>query len=106
MAEPSERMKKLRAMLDKQPDDPFLVYGLGMEYKKAGDGPRAIESFDRTIQLDPGYCYAYFQKGQAHESAGDVDAARRAYRAGMEAATRKGDAHALDEIRGALEALE
>jgi len=106
VVEPSERMKKLRAMLDQQPDDPFLVYGLGMEYKKAGDPARAIESFDRVIHLDPGYCYAYFQKGQTHEADGDVDAARRAYRDGIEAATRKGDAHALDEIRGALEMLD
>ena len=106
MAEPSERMRKLQAMLQKQPDDTFLLYGLAMEYKKAGEAAKAIEHFDRVLALDPGYCYAYHQKGLVYESAGDADAARRAYRAGIEAATRKGDLHARDEITAALEMIE
>ena len=58
-----------------------------------------------VIQLDPGYCYAYHQKGLAHENTGDTDAARQAYREGISAATRKGDLHAKGEIEAALEML-
>ena len=106
MAEPSQRMNRLLAMLEKQPNDPFLLYSLGMEYKNAGDGARAVEQFDRTLRADPNYCYAYFQQGQTQEAAGDVEAARRAYREGIEAAKRSGDEHARSELQGALEMIE
>ena len=107
MAEPvaSQRMSKLQAMLQKQPNDTFLLYGLAMEYKKAGDPARAVEHFDRVISLDPGYCYAYHQKGQTYEASGNREAARQAYRDGIAAATAKGDQHAREEITAALEML-
>ncbi len=107
MAEPvvSPRMSKLQAMLQKQPNDTFLLYGLAMEYKKAGDPASAVEHFDRVIALDPGYCYAYHQKGQTFEASGNREAARQAYRDGIAAATTKGDLHAREEITAALEML-
>src|SRR5688572_18729237 len=103
---PSERLTKLQQMLAREPNDPFLVYGLAMEYKKANDAGRAIEHFDRVVQLDPGYCYAYHQKGLVYESTGDVESARRAYRDGIAAAVKKGDAHAREEIEAALAMIE
>ena len=99
------RLAQLEQMLNKSPDDPFLLYGIAMEHKKAGDTARAIEFFDRTIAVDPGYCYAFYQRGQVLEQAGDEDAARRAYRAGIEAAVKKGDAHARSELEAALDLL-
>jgi|SRR3954454_22221975 Tfp pilus assembly protein PilF len=100
------RMRQLRQMLDRQPDDPFLLYGLAMEYKKADEPARALEFFDQVLRRDPNYCYAYYQRAQVHESLGDVDAARRTLREGVEAAKRSGDAHALSEIEAALALLE
>lgn len=101
----SDRMQQLQRMLEKSPDDAFLLYGIGMEHKKAGDTARAVEFFDRTLRVDPGYCYAYYQRGQTLEQAGDEDGARRAYREGIEAATKKGDAHARGELEAALDLL-
>jgi Tfp pilus assembly protein PilF len=99
------RMLQLRKLLEKEPNDTFLLYGIALEYKKAGDLPAAISQMDRVIALDPGYCYAYHQKGLAYEQAGDVEAAKRAYRDGIEAARKKGDSHAAQEIEGALNLL-
>ena len=99
-------MRQLLQMLQRQPDDPFLLYGLAMEYKKAGDADKALEYFDHVLRRDPNYCYAYYQRAQVHESLGDVDAARRTLRQGVEAARRSGDAHALSEIEAALTLLE
>ncbi len=97
------RLGQLERMLEKSPDDTFLLYGIALEHKKAGDTARAIEFLDRVIALDPGYCYAYHQRGLACEMDGDIEAARRSYAAGVEAARRKGDAHAEGEIRAALD---
>ena len=98
----SERLQKLQKMLEREPGDTFLIYGLALEHKKLGEDARALELLDRVIQLDPGYCYAYFQKGAVLESAGDSDAAKSAYRAGIDAAKKKGDAHAQGELEAAL----
>ena len=101
-----DRLEKLSRMLERAPDDTFLLYWLSLEHKKLGDAARAIELLDRVISLDPGYCYAYHQKGLAWESLDDQAAAQAAYRAGIEAAQRKGDAHAEEEIRAALSMIE
>ena len=98
----NDRLEKLSKMLEREPNDTFLIYGLALEHKKLGDDARAIELLDRVIALDPGYCYAYFQKGMAFESSGDTDAAKSAYRAGIDAAKKKGDAHAQGELEAAL----
>jgi tetratricopeptide (TPR) repeat protein len=103
---PAERRQKLQALLDKSPGDTFLLYAMGMEYRKSGDAVKAIEFFDQVIQHDWGYCYAYHQKGQALESTGDMEGAKTAYLAGIDAATRKGDAHAKEEIAAALSNIE
>ena len=101
-----DRLRQLQQMLDKSPDDAFLLYGIAMEHKKAGDGARALEYLDRVIRTDPGYCYAYYQRGLLHENSGDVEAAKRSYRQGVDAAVRTGDSHAKSEIQGALDMLE
>jgi predicted Zn-dependent protease len=101
----SPRMRQLRAMLERQPDDPFLLYGVAMEFKKADDAARALEFFAKVVQRDPNYCYAYYQQAQVHESLGDAGAARRSLQQGLEAADRTGDAHARSEIETALAAL-
>src|SRR3954467_3112655 len=55
----SERLEKLRKMLERDPNDTFLLYGVALEHKKLGDSKTAIEYLDRVIAADPGYCYAY-----------------------------------------------
>jgi tetratricopeptide (TPR) repeat protein len=103
--EPS-RLDKLKGMLEKSPGDTFLLYAMAMEYRKSGDAKSSLEFLDKVIQHDWGYCYAYHQKGQILESAGDMEGARQAYRLGIDAASRKGDRHAGEEISAALAIIE
>ena len=102
----SDRLDKLLAMLQKEPNDTFLLYGIALEYKKGGDARIALDYLDRVVALDPGYCYAYHQKGLIYEAVGDVESAKQAYRDGIAAARKKGDAHAEAEIAAALEMIE
>lgn len=103
---PTPRLEKLQKMLERTPQDTFLLYGIALEYKKMGDANRAIEYLDKVVAVDPAYCYAYHQRGLVHESLGDMEAAKRAYREGIHAATRAGDAHARGEIEAALQMIE
>jgi len=102
----SERLQKLTKMLEREPDDTFLIYGLALEHKKLGNRDEAIQLLDRVIALDPGYCYAYHQKGLTYESSGDTESAKSAYRAGIDAARKQGDTHAQGEIEAALSMIE
>ena len=98
-------MRQLEQMLQRQPDDAFLLYGMAMEHKKAGDAAAALEYLGRVTQKDPNYCYAYYQRGLVHESQGDTEAAMKSYQEGIEAADRAGDAHARGELEAAMEML-
>lgn len=102
----SDRLDKLQQLLERDPKDPFVLYGIALEHKKLGDAKTAIEFLDRTIAADASYCYAYFQKGQVQESLGDAASAKQTYEAGIAAARQMGDAHAESEIAGALSMLD
>ena len=58
------------------------------------------------MALDPGYSAAWKLLGKAAAAAGDAAAAIAAYRAGIEAAERKGDKQAVKEMRVFLRRLE
>jgi tetratricopeptide (TPR) repeat protein len=102
----STRADQLRKMLEKTPGDAFLLYGLALEHKKAGEIDDALALLAQTTAADPNYAYAYFQRGQIFESQEKIDDAKAAYRDGVAAATRAGDAHGQSEIQGALESLD
>ena len=102
----SEKLQHLVKLLAREPDETFLLYGIGMEYKKLGAMEKAIEYFNRVIGVDPGYCYAYYQLGQVCEQLGQTEQARQAYRNGIAAARRVGDAHAQSELSAAMETIE
>jgi tetratricopeptide (TPR) repeat protein len=102
----SDRLTKLLSMLVKNPRDPFLHYGVGMERKKLRQFDEAVAAFRAALEVDPAYSYAYYQIGQTLELAGDVPGARAAYQQGIAAADRAGDAHARGEIEAALQILQ
>lgn len=102
----SERLEKLQQMLEREPNDTFLLYGVALEHKKLHDPENALKFLDRVIEIDPGYCYAYHQKGLVFESLEDAESAKQAYRDGIAAAQEKGDAHAQSEIEQALEMIQ
>lgn len=99
------RKQKLEQMLEKQPNDPFLHYGLAMELAKEGDVESAIKRFDRTLDLDPDYIAAYFHKANTLIGQNRTADAIQSLREGMEAARRTGDTHALSEMEGLLASL-
>jgi tetratricopeptide (TPR) repeat protein len=102
----SERLAQLTKLHQLDPKDPFLTYGIAMEHSKAQDFDTAIIWFDRTLEVDPNYCYAFYQKARALSEQGNDDAARQVLTQGMAAATRAGDAHAHSEMAELLSSLE
>ena len=103
---PSDRMTKLQSLLERDPNDTFLLYAIALEHKKAGDYPAALQWFDRVMEKDAGYSVAYHQAALTHEAAGNIEAAKAMYHRGIAAASKKGDHHAAEEMQAALSMIE
>jgi len=99
------RLEVLKGMVAQNPRDSFSRYGLAMEYRNRGDLDAAMSEFRALMAADPDYVAAYFHGGQTLEKLGRTEEAREIYQAGVEAATRKGDAHGRSEMQAALDML-
>ena len=102
----SERLDLLMRLHEAEPDDPFCTYGIALEHAKAGKRDEAIQWLDKTLELDDGYCYAYYQKARVLSEMNRLDSARAVLRVGMEAATQANDEHAHREMTELLESFE
>ncbi len=85
------------------PSDAFARYGLAMECAKTDDDAAAETHFRQLLAAHPDYLYGYFHYGQLLLKLSRGADAQELFRAGIAAAKKAGDAHALGELEGALE---
>lgn len=100
------RKEQLEELLAEMPDDPFVRYGLAMEYVSGGQDEEAVKRFRELIQRSADYIPAYMQGGQALVRLGRAAEARELWTKGSAAARQQGDAHAADEMQGFIEGLD
>lgn len=101
----TDRIQQLHTLLAAEPDDVFCLYGLAMEHAKRGDAASAIEFFDRTLAIDPNYCYAYFHKAKVQQESGDINGAIATLQQGLHQARACRDLKAASEIEAFLDEL-
>jgi tetratricopeptide (TPR) repeat protein len=101
----SARLDTLRSLLEQDPKNSFLRYGLAMELLNTGQTEDAVIQFRTLIAADPHYTAAYFHGGRALEQLGRIDDARAIYREGIAMTSRTGDDHTRGELEGALAML-
>jgi tetratricopeptide (TPR) repeat protein len=99
------RLEALKSMVEQNPGDGFLRYGLAMEYRNGGDLEGSMAEFRALREANPDYAAAYFHGGQTLERLGLLEDAREWYMEGIQVTTRKGDMHALSEMQAALDLL-
>ena len=102
----SDRLDTIRTMLEAEPEDPFLRYGMGFELAKLGRHEEAASWFDRALEMDPDHHYAAFQKARALEELGRAAEGAAIARAQGDRAARTGDAKAASELLALAEELE
>jgi len=105
MARSSKRLEFLLKMTGAGAADPFVWYGLAMEYRSLERNEEALATFEKLRERSPDYVPMYLMCGQVLEAMGRPADARAWLTAGVEAAGKKGDAHASSELQAALEAL-
>jgi tetratricopeptide (TPR) repeat protein len=85
--------------------DPFVWYGLGMEYRTLKRIDEALQTFTTLRTTHPDYVPSYHMCAQMLTEAERKDEARAWLEAGIATAKRTGNTHALSEMQDALDAL-
>ncbi|MFH0982318.1 MAG: tetratricopeptide repeat protein [Planctomycetota bacterium] len=98
-------IEQLEALLQKDPDDVFLNFGLAMQLTREQRYEEGLARFDRVIGLDPNYIAAYHQKAQTLVKMRNLKEAKRTLAAGITAAERLGNKHARSEMQELLDSL-
>lgn len=99
------RLDALMAMLARDPDDAFCLYGVAQEHAKADRLDEAIAWFGRVLAVEPTHAYAHFHLAKTLERAGRVPEAIDTLRRGVRVARAAGDAKAANELAGYLDEL-
>jgi len=101
----ADRMAQLLKLLAMDPNDAFVLYGLGQEHAKRGEHSEATAYYDKCLAADPLYCYAYYHKARSQQAGGDVNGAVATLRHGLDAAKKAQDEKARSEIEGLIDML-
>lgn len=96
---------QLQALLAKDQNDTFILYGLAAEYAKLGQLDPAITHFDRCLAVDPDYLYAYYHKAKLLSEHDRLPEAIATLNTGIARAKAARDAKALSEMSALLDGL-
>ncbi|HNR31403.1 MAG TPA: tetratricopeptide repeat protein, partial [Candidatus Hydrogenedentes bacterium] len=104
--EAEDRVAMFLEVLDIDPEDPVATLGLGGAYMQLEQYAEAAPFLETAVRVKKDYSAAYLKLGECRERLGDLAAAARVYRRGIEAASRKGDLMPLREMERRLAAIE
>ncbi len=102
----SDRLNSLLKLLEQDPDDSFLLYGIALEHISKGNYEEAEKYLSSIIKKDPAYVPAYMQLAQVYENLNLIDKAKNIYKEGIEIARKNNDSHAADEMEDFLNELK
>jgi len=90
-------------MLESDPDNTMVLFGLANEYLKAGDRRKGIETLERYLEIadDEGAAWGMLAKAYAEE--GEPEKAREAFSKGIEVSLANGHPSMAEDYRFTLE---
>ncbi len=97
------RIDALRKLVETDPNDPRLRFGLALEYEKLGRWEQVVEELRNYLALAQDQGNAWGRLGRALRQLGREQEARDAYRRGIDAATRHGHPGMASEFEEILE---
>jgi hypothetical protein len=100
----ADRLTLLKQFYNENPDDPFNIYGLALEYLKS-DRIESMKLFDVLLHRHEGYIPTYYHAAKLALDLGDRERAEKIYEKGMEMAKIMNDAKAFRELRSAYDEL-
>jgi len=105
-AELEERAAKLRALLEREPDDATTWFTLGRTLLDLARWSDAADAFRHALARDPRYTAAHRDLGRALLEAGEVAEAARVLRGALDLANERGDLQTGREMETFLRRAE
>lgn len=97
-----ERIKQLELFRYEDPNDPFPIYALAMEYLHI-DKQKSQDLFEILLTDHPDYVGTYYHAAALQSELGDRVKAEKIYKTGIAKAQSLLDHHALKELRSAYQ---
>jgi tetratricopeptide (TPR) repeat protein len=95
------RLQELFNFLKEDPDDPFVIYAIAMEYGKV-DAGKAIEYYDKLLTHHTNYLPTYYHAAKLYEAKGDNFKASELYKKGIEISLAEKNTKTYRELMNAL----
>jgi tetratricopeptide (TPR) repeat protein len=99
------RLEQLLRFAKEEPDDPFNIYAVAIEYLKL-DSEKAIPFFETLLKNHAAYVPTYYTFGKLLQQQKKYQLSRTIFENGIERATTSQDNKAVQELRNALSELE
>ena len=98
----TSRIEIFKQILESDPANSAVLFGLAKEYEKADATREMIETLNRYLAAADDQGNAYGMLARAYEKAGQKDQARAAYERGIQAANSHGHPGMAEEYRSVL----
>ena len=102
----NSQIETLKALVEKNPNNPLGRYGLANEYLKLEMYEEAINEINAYLKLKDDEGAVYRMLGEALLKLGRKEEAKEAYRKGIEAANRHGHPGMAQEFEETLELID
>ncbi len=99
----TSRIDIFKQMLQSDPVNSSILFGLAKEYEKTGQTPEMIDTLERYLANADDEGNAFGMLARAYEKAGQRDQAKETYQRGIDAATKHGHPSMAEEYRASLE---
>ncbi|RYU96177.1 tetratricopeptide repeat protein [Emticicia agri] len=95
-----ERLKILLQYLEEEPDEPFNIYGVAMEYLDRKP-EKALFYLEKLLNDHPDYVPTYYHAAALYFEMEQFEKADEVYKKGIEIAHQKQNIKAYDELKRA-----
>jgi tetratricopeptide (TPR) repeat protein len=100
----STRLDTLLQFYKDDPNDPFNIYALAIEYQKSDLG-KSLEYFTLLLNSHPNYVPTYYHAAKLLQENGQVEKAIVVYEKGIAIAKSQNDTKAARELKSAYDEL-
>ena len=95
-----DRLQQLKQFAQEEPDDPFNLYALALEYLKT-EPSEALSIFKRLLDTKPGYLPTYYPYAQLLAEKQFPEIAEEVFKAGIKVARNANDLKTMRELQAA-----
>lgn len=99
-----QRLKTLLKFYEDEPNDPFNLYGLALEYQKT-DRNKSDALFSKLLKEFPHYVPSYYHAAKLKIELKESETALSIYKKGIDVAKQQNEKKAEQELRSAYDEL-